>query len=400
MPSELEELTQFLHHPQPPVRTVAIQNLIGYSVGPQASVFKYDNFLPIKDLKVLARDKGRAMVQQALTCLVNLSQDLEIRDLIANDDSFMKHLISIIIDLESINSDLASILLANIAKNSNIKRIFEWEIEPHNKDVFKSTKVVDCLLDVFVKGSDRKLNKVCNYDYLSFFFADFTRFVNIRKYFVTKQNYDGVVPISKILVFTEKYDSKIRREGVASTIKNSLFEITSHEELIDENLEVNILPYLLLPIATSKDANLDEEELFNLPDELQLLDEDKVRDPIPEIICNHLESILLLCTTKTIRELLRKKSVYPLVRELHKNIDNENIQDLCDRIVQMLMRDENNVEIEEIPEKLDEEDEEENDRIHNAILDNVPLEGNEVEKIEQDDDDYESDGDDEIMEIV
>jgi hypothetical protein len=39
-----------------------------------------------------------------------------------------------------------------------------------------------------------------------------------RKYFVTEQEYDRVVPISKILVFTE-YDNLVRRAGVVSTIK-------------------------------------------------------------------------------------------------------------------------------------------------------------------------------------
>lgn len=400
MPTELEELTQFLHHPQAPVRTVAIQNLIGYSQGPHASVFKYDNFMPVKDLKILARDKGRAMVQQALTILVNLCEDLEIRDMIAEDDSFLKHVISIVLDLESINSDLAAILLTNIAKNSKIKRIFEWKTEPKDKEVFKSNKVVDCLLDVFVKGCDKQLNKVCNYDYLSFFFADFTRFADIRKYFVTKQDYDGVVPISKILVFTEKYDSRIRREGVASTIKNALFEITSHEELIDEDLEVNILPYLLLPIATSKDADLDEEELFNLPDELQLLPPDKERDPSPQIICNHLESILLLCTTKKIRELLRSKSVYALIRELHKNVTNDDVEELCSRIVDMLMRDEDpNEQVEEIPEK-DDDEEGEFDKIHEAILGENGVKEKTEEKMDDGEEDYESEGDDEIMEVV
>ncbi|KAH3673249.1 hypothetical protein WICPIJ_009868 [Wickerhamomyces pijperi] len=396
MPTELEELTQFLHHPQPPVRTVAIQNLIGFSQGPQASVFKYDNFMPIKDLKILARDKGRAMVQQALTILVNLCEDLEIRDMIAEDDSFLKHVISIIIDLENINSDLAAILLTNIAKNTKIKRIFDWEIEPSNKEVFKSNKVVDCLLDVFVKGCDKKLNKVCNYDYLSFFFADFTRFSEIRKYFVTEQEYDGVVPISKILAFTEKYDSRIRREGVAATIKNALFEISSHEDLINEELEVNILPYLLLPIATSKDADLDEEELFNLPDELQLLPPDKERDPSPQIICNHLESILLLCSTKHIRDLLRSKSVYALIRELHKNIKNDEVEDLCSRIVDMLMRDEDasNAHIEEVLEK-DDDEEGEFDKIHEAILGEDGVKEKKEIEVEEEDSDN-----DEIMEVV
>ncbi len=80
----------------------------------------------------------------------------------------------------------------------------------------------------------------------------------------------------------------------------------------------------------------------------------------------------MLCTTRPIREYLREKSVYPLIRELHKNIDIDDVAEICERLVQMLMRDENPNEekVEEIPEKI------------------------------EDGDDYESEGDDEIMEVL
>lgn len=340
MPSELEELVEFLHSPNVKIRTVALDYLLGLSTGDQASIFSHDDYRPIKDLKILARDKGKTIVQQSLTILANLCEDLHIRDLIAKDDSFLKYLIGSILDLENRNADLACILLTNLGKCDDIERIHEWTIDVKDTETFKSNKVSDLLLDIFVKGFDRKLNKLANFDYLAYFFGDYSRFLKIRKYLITRQEYDNIIPISKILPFTEYYDSKIRRQGVASTIKNALFEIEAHEFLIDADNDVNLLPYLLLPIISSDDAELDEEELFELPDELQLLSPEKKRDPVIEIIVVHLESLLLLTSTKAIREILRKKSVYPLIRELHKNVSNDDIEDLSDRLVNMLMRDE------------------------------------------------------------
>ncbi|CDR40713.1 CYFA0S05e03598g1_1 [Cyberlindnera fabianii] len=345
--SELEELAEFLHHEQAPIRAVALENLVGFCQGPHSKVFYQDNYRPIKDLKILALSKGNTIIQNALTILVNLSGDEAVRDILASDDGFLKNMIRIVLDLENRNADLAAIMLTNIAKHDNAKKIFEFEIETKNSEVFKSKRAIDCLVDVFVKGMDNALNKSANFDYLAYLFADLSRFIEGRKYFVTKQDYDGVVPITKLVVFTEKYDNKTRREGVASTIKNALFEVEAHLDLLDES-DANLLPYLLLPIATSKDAELDEEELFDLPDELQLLPEDKVRDPNPEIICVHLESLLLLCTTRQVRDYLRSKSVYPLVRELHKNVEHEAVQDMCDKLVQMLKRDEGVEQVEEI----------------------------------------------------
>lgn len=376
MPTQLEELVSFLHSPQPAVRQIALDNLVGFSSGPSASIFKYDNCRAIQDLKELAKEKSKILVQQSVTILVNLSSDPELRKLIAKEPDFIRYIASKICDLSNTCADIMCILLSNLAKEDVITQIFDMEriVFDHEKElknekpIFGSNKIIDCLMDCFVKGYDRKLNKYANFDYLAYFFADIARFKKGREYFIHRQEYDGVVPLSKLLVFTEKYDSKTRREGVASTIKNSLFDSETHERLLTDE-DINLLPYILLPIADAKNSEIDEEDMFNLPDELQLLPEDKKRDPIPAIMCVHLESILLLCTTKAAREYMRSKSVYPLIRELHKNVEDENIGELCYRIVNMLMRGDPDVTtFEEMPSKsaetepdLDEDEDEDDD---------------------------------------
>ncbi|GEQ66864.1 hypothetical protein JCM33374_g527 [Metschnikowia sp. JCM 33374] len=339
MPSELEELVGFLHSPQPAVVQIALDNLVGYSQGPQQKVFAYDSYEAIKDLKKLSQDKGKTTVSQSVTILANLCDDETVRKLIAEDAKYLKFLVTAIIKPTNINADLMSILLANLAKSDSITSIFDIEVEHSDEDkqFFKSTKAMDCLMDCFVKGFDRSLNKYANYDYLAYFFSDISRLKMGRNYFITEQSYDEVVPIAKLLVFTEKYDSKIRREGVASTIKNSLFDIESHHKLVTDE-GINLLPYILLPLAGPEE--LEEDDMFNLPDELQLLPPDKKREPVETILNTHLESLLLLSSSKEMRELLREKSVYPLVRELHKVSDSEDVTASCDRLVQLLMRDE------------------------------------------------------------
>lgn len=74
-----------------------------------------------------------------------------------------------------------------------------------------------------------------------------------------------------------------------------------------------------------------------LPD-LQLLPPDKVRDPDPAILITHLETLLLLTTTREARDLMRKVGVYPVVRECHAAVENENVRDAAERVVQVLMR--------------------------------------------------------------
>lgn len=356
MPTELEELVSFLHSPQPAVVQIALDNLVGYSTGAHQQVFSYDNYEAIKDLKTISKGSSKTMVNQSITILANLCDDLTMRNLIVEDEEYLKFLVSSILNIKNTNADLMCILLTNLAKNDFINKILEFTIElnEEQKKIFKSNQVIDCLMDCFVKGYDRKLNEYANYDYLSYFFADLSRYKQGRTYFITEQEYDQVVPLSKVLVFTEKYDDKIRREGVASTIKNSLFDTNSHMKLLNDE-KINLLPFILLPLAGPEE--IDEDEMFELPEELQLLPSDKKREPISGIICIHLESLLLLCTTKQGREYLREKQVYAIVRELHKAMDVEEVADLCDRVVQMLKRDEapDSKEIEEIESDSDDE---------------------------------------------
>lgn len=348
MPTELEELVEFLHSLQPAVKQIALDNCVQFSApGPNQKIFAYNNYTAIKDLKTLARDTGRTTVRQLVTILANLCDDTHVRDLIAEDADFIRWLVFEICNVGNMNADLMCILLANVAKNDKVLRVFEFsqdEIKNDTKHVFTSKNAVDCLMDCFVKGADRSLNKYADFDYLAYFFANLLRFTRCRDYLVTEQTYDGVIPLSKLLVFTEKYDLRIRREGVASTIKNALFDTQKHMQLMDAE-GTNLLPYILLPLAGGEE--LDDDEMFALPDELQLLGDDKARDPLPEIMAVHLELLLLLCTTRPGREYLREKSVYPMVRELHKVVEDEQVGDLCDRLVQMLMRDEAVVEEEE-----------------------------------------------------
>ncbi len=91
-----------------------------------------------------------------------------------------------------------------------------------------------------------------------------------------------------------------------------------------------------------------------LPD-LQLLPSDKARDSDPQIILTHLETLLLLTTTREGRDLMREVKVYPIIRETHLHVEDEEVREAADRLVQVLMRDE---EDEGKPEGFVQEDDE------------------------------------------
>ncbi|OLN88228.1 HGH1-like protein [Colletotrichum chlorophyti] len=343
MPTELEELVGFIAHPNPQLRKVAIENLVGYSQE-QPSIFKTENLTPVKHLKFLIRDHPK-IAEHAVTILINLTAEKDVLENVATDDKFLTIILEMMVKPDEPNANLMAMLLANLAKWDGLKTIVTKKQTPP-EELKSNDLVLNQLLDLFVK--EKGYNKDADYDYLAYLFADLTKHAEVRQHFVTRQEYDEVIPITKLKVFTE-HQSEIRRKGVASTIKNIAFEIQFHPIFMDED-EVDILPYILLPITGNEEY--DEDDMMGMLPDLQLLPPDKKRDPDPTIIQTHLETLLLFTTTREGRDLLRKVKVYPIIRETHLRVDDDGVKDACDRLVQVLMRDEEPADGEAKPKEL------------------------------------------------
>ncbi|KAK4570347.1 Protein hgh1 [Recurvomyces mirabilis] len=356
MPTELEELVEFLHHGNTEIRTIAAENLVGYTTA-QPSLFKRNQLEPVKDLKLLVRDYA-PIAKNALTMLVNLSEDQEILKNLADDGDFLEALLKKVTDANEPNADETCMLLANLAKSSNITKLLTLKREVP-KALSTSPIAIDQLLDCFVAGT----NKNATYDYLSYLFADLAKEESGQEYFLAPRKEDkDIVPLTKLIVFTE-HKSTIRRRGVANTIKNCTFSVSSHSRLLLDQTEsgVGLLPYILLPLMGSEEYS--DEDTEGMLDECQLLDPDKEREKQSDIIGTHLDSLLLLTTEKESRDHLRKVKVYPIVRELHLQVEDEDVRESCDRLVQVLMRDEEGEGKEvEVP-KIQEIEEDEDDQI-------------------------------------
>ena len=77
-----------------------------------------------------------------------------------------------------------------------------------------------------------------------------------------------------------------------------------------------------------------------LYDELQLLEPTKTREPDAFLRTQLLETLLLLATTRHGRQLMRRRKVYPIVRHMHLAETDEQCDETARRLVDMLMRDE------------------------------------------------------------
>ncbi|XP_006879482.1 PREDICTED: protein FAM203A [Elephantulus edwardii] len=141
--------------------------------------------------------------------------------------------------------------------------------------------------------------------------------------------------IQRLLPLTQFPDS-VRRGGVVGTLRNCCFEHRHHEWLLGP--KVDILPFLLLPLAGPEEFS--EEEMERLPADLQYLSPDKQREPDADIRKMLLEAIMLLTATAPGRQQVRDQGAYLILRELHSWEPEPAVRVTCEKLIQVLIGDE------------------------------------------------------------
>ncbi|KAI9482463.1 Protein hgh1 [Coemansia sp. RSA 989] len=332
MEVQLDELVDFLSSPRPDVRQLAATYLVDFSK-PRSDSF----YLLLKRIDKLIQPllaichEVPTVANKAMSTLVNLSTDPSVSRRFADED-LLTMIVRMITSSDCYISDPSCMLLSNLTKNDNVCRIL-CSLEVNEvPGICSSTRAIDQLTDVFVKGMERKYNKNATYNFLASVFADVTNYPFGRAYFLERTSYDGKLPITKIMVFSE-YPELIRRGGVDSTMKNVCFDKEKHKEILDPE-ETNMLPYILLPLCGPEEFEM--EDMEKMPEEIQFLEDDKKREPDPKLRAALLEAINLLCTTFHGREVLRAKNVYYVLREMHKAETDEACIELNERAVQFI----------------------------------------------------------------
>ncbi|EPT00980.1 hypothetical protein FOMPIDRAFT_1049223 [Fomitopsis schrenkii] len=423
---QLKELIPFLHEKNPQVRQIALANLLGHTPkdSPHRQIFfaglsegglkrPGENQI-IRDLKLLCRDQ-LATAHDAFRALVNLSDSsLTLGPL--SEPSFLSFLVSYILNFQATLADLASMLLSNMTTSTTIcSALLNLTVsilpDPKSPALFypvqsqcgtcpapvpypagepRSVPALPLLLDAFVQGAaaeeiadkEKRVRKGTLH-FLSSVFANISTTPAGRMFFLTPRTADPLksegeleYPLTELLVFTEHKDT-IRRGGVVSTIKNCAFHVQAHRALLSPESErvavlpstveapgMDILPAVLLPLAGPEEFDLEDQE--KLPAALQFLPASKTREPDPVLRLTHVETLLLLCTTRWARDYLREHGVYEIVRAMHESEQVDKISEHVERLVNFLKREEVRGTTDDVPSATTEtvaEEEDEDSRI-------------------------------------
>ncbi|KAL8716708.1 MAG: hypothetical protein Q9225_005992, partial [Loekoesia sp. 1 TL-2023] len=118
---------------------------------------------------------GRSPIaKNALTILINISNDLEILESLAEDDTFLGTILSRIANPKEPNANLLSMLLANLAKSDSLSRLLTLK-RPAIPSLSSATNALDQLLDLFNAGVHGKYNPNATFEYLPYVFADLAK---------------------------------------------------------------------------------------------------------------------------------------------------------------------------------------------------------------------------------
>ena len=157
-------------------------------------------------------------------------------------------------------------------------------------------------------------------------------------YLTTPPSETPLDPLTTFLPHTTS-PSPIRRLGTASLLKNTALLHTDIPYLLQP--AASVLPPILLPLCSSNQKALSEEEMECLPEVCQYLGKEHVQEKDVQILKTHLETLFLLSTRGGVNgtRLVKESGTYPLIRELHLDVEDEGVRRGCEKLVDVLMGD-------------------------------------------------------------
>lgn len=170
------------------------------------------------------------------------------------------------------------------------------------------------------------------HQYISNFICNITS-VEIGRKLLLNLKYDFLTKL--ILQLRSKND--VRRRGIILSVKNILFDSNLHWWLVFEtNLVTNMMLLLVVPTPFT------DREREGLDMLLWIASQDPNKQYEQDMSSRKalVECVLLLCQTRKIREELRRRKVYPILRNLDYVQEGDEVSEVVLEIVQFLMRDE------------------------------------------------------------
>jgi len=364
MSSELVQLLPFLADPKREVRKIAIQHIKGYTgTGGGQLILKDTNLISL--LVPLLTDID-AISFDALTCLINLSGNEELRSAI-----LAKNVVPILVDQITRNDDdddndydeqndsneemrqkktktktktkplleLQALLLSNLTlKELGCHQLLRTD----NSALlgFHACKLIDLFLQLPQQQQQQGSPEIDRYGWVANILQNITQIPEGRELLLNKER----GPIISLLLPYIHHPSLIRRRSIIGTIRNCLFNQEHHDLLLSD--DVGLASHLLYPLLSSRVLAPQElKDVFpqwiidDSEAEIEALMQKEIES---DLFCRKLvlECLFLLAAHTPSRDLLFRKNAYEIVAALHKIEKDPGILAEVDRLLALLVLEE------------------------------------------------------------
>uniref|UniRef100_A0A3B4B1Z3 Protein HGH1 homolog n=1 Tax=Periophthalmus magnuspinnatus TaxID=409849 RepID=A0A3B4B1Z3_9GOBI len=353
--SELQELLSFLRpETRPDVKAGATECVLGLSANRDGCLLLGSKPDLLQALLRLTSDPSIGIVKDVYYTFINLSAEETLHQVLVSALNLLPLLCINLLDPSFPFSDQICTILSNLSRDDRTCR-----------QVLQDKVGLSKLVELFCC---EKFNPKATFHYIGPLLSNLSQLQEAREEILDR---DRCV-LQRLLPFTQFEASTIRRGGVIATLRNCCFDHSHHAWLLSD--EVDLLPFLLLPLAGPEE--LSEEENEGLPVDLQYLPEDKQREPDSDLRRMLLETLLLLCATSRGRSVLKSRQVYALMREYHSWESTPQARSAAEKLIQILIGDEpqtgmdNLMEIpipEEVEQKLREADAQEQEELEREL---------------------------------
>ncbi|CAI5714348.1 unnamed protein product [Hyaloperonospora brassicae] len=141
------------------------------------------------------------------------------------------------------------------------------------------------------------------------------------------------------LLLQLKSPNVVRRRGVTAALKNLCFDSDNHFYLYDQ---LDLPTHMMVLLAGPEE--LDEDDKMGMNPVVYSQGTRKKREHDRLVRLAAVDCLLLLCTTRNGRKELRRKKVYPIIRDAHLVEPDDEIGDQIYKLVDFLIRDEDGEE--------------------------------------------------------
>ncbi|KAF0714310.1 hypothetical protein AaE_011604 [Aphanomyces astaci] len=339
---EVTELVEFLSNPRADVRQSAIQLTVGLT-GTDSGIQQLIKADAVKalcrligDMNAIARDAIHALVNITAThpgaCENALKHDI-VNRLMNQLDSDFQH------------KDLSVMLLANVTTTpEGAKALVTNDAKYSVREVILQNLTVRFLeSEPEPDGIDPTTNEPKwddDYQYVANVLANITQLEEGRAFLLrlrTKQGQPGQVQSLVHVLLPQVHSANvIRRRGIIQAIRNLCFDSDNHFFLYDT---LDIVVHLQRRLAGPEPLE-DADKVGMSSSVLAVLGPKKKRETDAQVRKDIVECLLLLCSSRNGRNILRQKKVYPIIRNAHLVEADEDVSEQIYKLVDFLIRDE------------------------------------------------------------